>query len=103
MLVATAAYYEKLLRNLDGIVAAIGPPRKKTGSAASKNMGRDLFWSELLAIWRKIGGEETGADAADFLIAVSVQVFDAMPHDARDAVPERQSVIQWLGRRSPQG
>jgi hypothetical protein len=102
MEVASDVYFEKLLRNLEGIIDALGPPRKKSGSAASKNMGRDLFWSELLAIWRKIGGEVTGADAADFLIAVSLPVFKAMPRDARDAVPERQSVIQWLRRRSPQ-
>ena len=100
---ASDVYFEKLLRNLEGIIDALGPPRKKSGSAASKNMGRDLFWSEVLAIWRKIGGEVTGADAADFLIAVSLPVFKAMPRDARDAVPQRQSVIQWLRRRSPQG
>lgn len=103
MEVASDIYFEKLVRNLNGIIDALGPPRKKSGSAASKNMGRDLFWSEVLAIWCKIGGEETGADAADFLIAVSVPVFKAMPRDARDAVPQRQSVIQWLRRRSPQG
>ena len=61
MQVATDAYFEKLLRNLDGIIAALGPPRKKTGSAASKNIGRDLFWSDLLAIWRKIGGKRRTA------------------------------------------
>ena len=94
------AYFEKLLRNLDGIIAALGPPRKKTGSAASKNMGRDLFWSDLLAIWCQIGGEETGADAADFLIAVSAPVFNAMPDGARDAVPIAGTVNQWLWRRS---
>ncbi len=77
MLVATDVYFEKLLRNLDGIIAALGPPRKKTGSAASKNMGRDLFWSDLLAIWCQIGGEATGADAADFLIAASKPVMAA--------------------------
>ena len=60
MLVATDAYFEKLLRNLNGIIEALGPPRPKTGSAASKNMGRDLFWSDLLAIWCKIGGKATG-------------------------------------------
>jgi len=101
MRTATRAYFAKLLRNLDGIVDAIGPPRKKTGSAASKNRSRDLFWSDLLAIWRQIGGRATGADAADFLIAVSVPVFNAMPRSGRDAVPDRQSVIQWLRRRSP--
>ena len=100
---ASDVYFEKLLRNLEGIIDALGPPRKKSGGAASKNMGRDLFWSEVLAIWRKIGGEVTGADAADFLIAVSLPVFKAMPRDTRDAVPQRQSVIQWLRRRSPQG
>jgi hypothetical protein len=100
---ASDIYFEKLLRNLEGIIDALGPPRKKSGRAASKNMARVLFWSELLAIWCKIGGEETGADTADFLIAVSLPVFKAMPRDARDAVPERQSVIQWLRRRSPQG
>ena len=103
MEVASDVYFEKLLHNLDGIIDALGPPRKKSGSAARTNMGRDLFWSELLAIWRKIGGEVTGADAADFLIAVSRPVFKAMPRDARDAVPVRRSVIQWLRRRSPQG
>ena len=100
MEVASDVYFEKLLRNLDGIIAALGPPRKKSGSAASTNMGRDLFWAELLAIWRKIGGKVTGADAADFLIAVSLPVFKAMPRDTQDAVPVRQSVIQWLRRRS---
>ena len=50
-------------------------------------MGRDLFWSDLLAIWCQIGGKETGADAADFLIAVSVPVFNAMPPGAQDARP----------------
>jgi hypothetical protein len=103
MEVASEVFFEKLVHNLDGITDALGPPRRKTGSAASKNKSRDLFWSEVLAIWCKIGGEETGADAADFLIAVSLPVFYAMPHDARDEVPERQSVIQWLRRRSPQG
>ena len=103
MLVATDAYFEKLLRNLDGNIMALGPPRKKTGSAASKKKSRDLFWSDLLSIWCEIGGKETGADTADFLIAVSGAVFSAMPHRARDGVPERLSVIQWLRRRSPQG
>ena len=103
MLVATDAYFEKLLRNLDGNIMALGPPRKKTGSAASKKKSRDLFWSDLLSIWCEIGGEETGAHTADFLIAVSGAVFSAMPHRARDGVPERLSVIQWLRRRSPQG
>ena len=68
MLVATDVYFKKLVRNLNGIIEALGPPRPKTGSAASKNLGRDLFWSDLLAIWCKIGGEETGGDAADFLM-----------------------------------
>jgi hypothetical protein len=103
MLVATDAYFEKLLRNLNGIVDAIGPPRKKSGSAASKNMGRDLFWFDLLAIWYQIGGKQTGAKAADFLIAVSGAVFSAMPRGTRDAVPDRRSVIQWLWRRSGEG
>jgi hypothetical protein len=101
---ASEVFFPKLLRNLDGIIDALGPPRKKTGSAASKNMGRDLFWSEVILVWCKIGGEEAGvADSADFLIAVSLPVFNAMPHDTRDEVPKRQSVIQWLRRRSPQG
>jgi hypothetical protein len=99
MLPATDAYYEKLLRNLDAIIAAIGPPRRKTGSAASKYMSRELFWSELLAIWRQIGGKESGADAADFLIAVSLPVFGSMPSSRRNPVPDRKSVIQWLRRR----
>jgi hypothetical protein len=103
MLEATDVYFEKLLRNLDGIIAALGPPRKKTGSAASRNMGRDLFWSDELSIWYKIGGRKTGVDAADFLIAVSTPVFRAMPRGARSAVPERLSVIQWLRRQSPKG
>ena len=66
--------FKKLLLNFEGIIAALGPPRPKTGSAASKNKGRDLFWSDLLAIWCQIGGKTTGKDigkAADFLTAVS--------------------------------
>ena len=98
---ASDAFFKKLLRNLEGIIVALGPPRRKTGSAASKNESRDLFWSDLLAIWCKIG--ETGAEAADFLIAVSVPVFNAMPRGARDAVPTREAVIQWLWRRSRRG
>ncbi len=98
MLFVNDAFYEKLLRILDGVIDAIGPSRRKTGSAASKNMGRDLFWSDLLAIWCKIGGEKTGAKAADFLIAVSVPVFSTMPPGAQDEVPDRPSVIQWLRR-----
>jgi len=98
MLAATDAYFAKLLHNLDGIIEAIGPPRKKTGSAASKNMSRELFWSDLLAIWCQIGGRETGVDAADFLIAASDPV---MPRGARDADRYRRAVIQWLRRRSP--
>jgi hypothetical protein len=62
-------------------------------------MSRELFWSELLAIWRQIGGKESGADAADFLIAVSLPTFSSMPPGAQDAVPYRPSVIQWLRRR----
>jgi hypothetical protein len=98
MLAATDAYFEKLGRNLDGIITAIGPPRRKTGSDASKNMGRDLFWSEVRGIWCTIGGKKTGVDAADFLIAVSLPVFSSMPPGAQDAVPDRPSVIQWLRR-----
>jgi hypothetical protein len=97
MEVASDIFFDKLLRNLDGIIAAIGPPRRKTGSAASKNMGRDLFWRDLLSIWRRIGGKKD-AKAADFLIAVSVPVFNAMPPGAQDVVPDRPSVIQWLRR-----
>jgi hypothetical protein len=104
MLVATDAYFEKVLRNLNGIIDALGPPRKKSGSAASTNLGRNLFWSDLLAIWCQIGGGTTGDDigkAADFLIAVSGAVFSAMPDGEQDAVPVRPSVIRWLKRRSP--
>jgi hypothetical protein len=103
LLVATDAYFAKLLRNIDGIIAALGPPRKKTGSAASRNIGRDLFVLDLFAIWRQIGGKEKGAEAADFLIAVSEPVFDAMPPKTRDAFPNRLSVIKWLRCRSRQG
>ena len=59
MLVATDAYFEKLLRNLNGIIDALGPPRKN-GQRRQHELGRDLFWSDLLAIWCKIGGKATG-------------------------------------------
>jgi hypothetical protein len=105
MLVATDPYFEKLLRNLNGIIEALGPPHPKMGSAASKNMGRDLFWSDLLAIWCQIGGKATGkgtGKAAAFLRAASVPVFNAMPEEGRDGVPDDpRSVAQWLRRRSP--
>ena len=98
MLAATDAYFAKLYRNLRGIIAAMGPERKKTGSAARKNISRDLFWSELLAIRCQIGGKPPhGVDAAVFLINVSDPVFK---RGAQDAVPEPLSVIQWLRRRS---
>ena len=103
MLAATKVYFEKLYRNLDGIITAIGPPRKKTGSAASKYVSRELFWSGLLAIWCQIGGRERGVDAAKFLRAVSLPVFNAMPRGRRKPVPNLLSIIQWLRRRSRQG
>ena len=67
---------------------------KKPGGAASgeKKKSRALFWSDLLAIWRQIGGKR-GAGAADFLIAVSDPV---MPRGARDPDRYRLAVVQWL-------
>jgi len=104
MLDANKTYFEKLYRNLDGIIAALGPPRKKTGSVASKNKGRDLFWWDLQAIWRQIGGKlpDDGVDAAKFVRAVSRPVFNAMPKRTRDTVPDDpRSIIPRLRRRSP--
>ena len=95
------AFFEKLLRNLNGIIDALGPPRPKTGSAASKNKGRDLFWSDLLAIWCEIGGETTGADAADFLIAVSVPVFNVMSRGVGHQT-ERRSRVRKKSAAAPE-
>ena len=66
--------------------------------------GRQQFWNELLEIWTEIGGEETGADAARFLIAASEPVFDFVRGDTdacgKDrAIPDQRSVERWLLRR----
>ena len=59
----------------------------------------------MLAIWTGIGGEETGGDAADFLIAVSTPVFRRMRDDDGQmktaSMPQyRDSVIEWLRLRA---
>ena len=78
-------------------IAAQGP--KPT--ANTKKIGRDRLWSEALAIWTSIGGEETGIAAAKFLIAVSDPVFRAVRanHGRKTAAstPLRlTSVVNWL-------
>jgi hypothetical protein len=96
MIAATDAYFEKLLRNLDGVIAALGPPLRKTGGAASRKQSRDLFWEELLSMWCELGGRPTGAHAADFLTVVSDAV---LPRGSGS----RPSTLQWLRRRSLRG
>jgi hypothetical protein len=88
MVEATDAYFDKLMRNLDGAIAAITPFASSINlpPPASKPE-RDRFWKELLAIWCEIGGKETGAAAADFLIGASV-----MP-------VQHTAVVEWLRLR----
>jgi hypothetical protein len=101
MLVATDVYFDKLLRNLEDARIALGPERKKTGGGASTKSSRDFFWTDLLAIWREIGGEETGVAAARFLEAVSPPVMaEALAVSRESAVPPEKAIIKWLERRS---
>jgi hypothetical protein len=78
-------------------------PRDEPAGNAAKT-GRQKFWTELLAIWTEIGGKETGAETARFLIVASTPVFDFIRGDAdasdKDrAIPDKRSVEQWLRRR----
>jgi len=101
MLVATDVYFDKLVRNIDDAMHALGPERKKPGSGASKKSSRDFFWTDLLAIWREIGGEETGVAAARFLYAVSVPVMaESLAVSRGNAVPPEKAIVKWLARRS---
>jgi hypothetical protein len=89
-----------LVSVLDASIAAQRPQP----TANSSKSGRDRFWNEVLAIWTSIGGEETGGDAADFLIAVSTPVFCRMRDDGHKktaSMPQyRDSVIEWLRLRA---
>jgi hypothetical protein len=75
-------------RILDPLIAALPSHRP--------NRARDLFWNELLAVWCGVGGNESGVNAANFLIAV----YGAMPREARPASVARNTVIEWLRVRS---
>ena len=61
----------KVVSVIDASIAAQRPQP----TANTSKPGRDRFWNEMLAIWTGIGGEETGVDAANFLIAISKPVF----------------------------
>jgi hypothetical protein len=89
-------FFSKLLHNIDGRIAALGTPRKHK---SAKKAGRDLFWEDILSIWREIGGKPTGVDSADFIIAVSKPVFDAMPQHG-DTIGSRDAVVAWLLRHT---
>jgi hypothetical protein len=109
MLDATEALIADLTREIDlkrkMDLLRISVWRKRdepTGNASKAN--RQRYWSELLAIWTEIGGQETGAHTARFLIAASEAVFDFVRGDAdacdKDrALPDQKSVEQWLRRR----
>jgi hypothetical protein len=67
---------------------------------------RDLLWEEALDnVWcRSLGGDPTGRNAADFLIAVSAPVFHAMQPNGKSKkkglMPNnRVAVMAWLRRR----
>lgn len=94
MLDACEAYINKLTIKIDFMRApriSIRPPRIEPASNASKT-NRQQLWTDLLAIWCEIGGNESGADAADFLIAASTPV---IPRE----MPSRNAVIEWLRAR----
>lgn len=90
----------RIASQLAGQIAAIGTPRQQSTKNAAKRI-RNLFWDDVLEIWSEIGGKETGVHAADFLMAVSrpVYTYARMRAGAKDPVPERNSVQQWLLRR----
>jgi hypothetical protein len=111
MLIATKALIVELtrkidlLREMDRLRFSAFPERAEepAGSNAAKT-GRQQFWRLLLAIWTGVGGQETGADTARFLIAASEPAFDFVRDDpdASDkdrAIPDQKSVEQWLRRR----
>jgi len=87
MLTATRDYFAKLKRNLDRRIAQAGSRR---GNA--RKTDRNWFWNQLLAIWCELGGKESGAAPADFLMLASLPVMGS-------AVPTFTSVMQWLERR----
>jgi hypothetical protein len=108
MLDATETFIVELTRRINfcELLAASRLPDERAGNATGNaaKTGRQRFWNELLAIWTEIGGQETGADAARFLIAASQPAFDFMRGDAdacnKDrAIPDQRSVEQWLRRR----
>ena len=113
MLKATKALIVELTRKIDllremdrdcyRLSAFPERDEEPAGSNAAKT-GRQQFWHLLLAIWTGIGGQETGADTARFLIAASEPAFDFVRDDpdASDkdrAIPDQKSVEQWLRRR----
>jgi len=68
---ATHGFITLLRYTIEGALTAL---RQPTNTNASK-LDRDLFWDEALQVWYELGGEPTGGDACDFLIAVSKPVF----------------------------
>jgi hypothetical protein len=82
----TSNYFSKLSRNLERMIEQAG----QRGDNARKT-ARDHYWSELLAIWRELGGKQRGVAAAEFLWVATHPV---MP----GAVPAHKSVVRWLER-----
>ena len=83
-----AALIEKK-RKLDALIAELpAPPSYRPNSTAARN----LFWSDLIVIWSDIGGRESSAYAADFLIAVS----EAISSRIRVSIPARNTVSDLL-------
>jgi hypothetical protein len=95
MLDASNAYIRKLTAWIDLMrsprISIGATPTVEPSSNASK-VNREEYWSGLLVIWTEIGGKQTGAAAADFLIAASRPLLGA-------EVPTFRSVVQWLDRR----
>jgi hypothetical protein len=80
---------ERFLRAEQSLLGDIGTPSKN-----ARKRERDLLWNTLLELWTSHGGQETGNDAADFLVEASKPVLGA-------AAPTPASAVRWLLRRRP--
>jgi hypothetical protein len=86
---------------IDACIAAQRPQQ----TANTRKAGRDRFWNEILAIWIRIGGEETGIAAAEFLVATSKPVFDKVRaiggRKTTASMPmDYEAVVEWLRLRA---
>ena len=87
------------------VIEAIIAPQRPQPTANTSKTGRDRFWNEVLEIWTRIGGAETGIAAAEFLVAVSKPVFRRVSaihgHKTAASSPTiAKSVVEWLRLRA---